>query len=82
MFGRTTISRPSRYPRAHALHLCASVCLEGKRLGCRKDSQEESQRRSNKDEVNGPAKLEVVEVGTQSKYMLLLLGKRTNAHML
>lgn len=36
LFGLTTISRPSWYPRAHALHLCASACLEGKRLGCRK----------------------------------------------
>lgn len=32
----TLISRTSCYPSAHALRLCASACLEGKRLSCRK----------------------------------------------
>lgn len=33
LFDPSAVSRPFWYPRAHALHLCASACLEGKRLG-------------------------------------------------
>lgn len=52
--------------------------LEGKRLSCRK-WENELRGQAVKDKVDVSAKLEVVPVGTQYEYMLLLLGREPNA---